>query len=230
MSITRRLGACGADAGPMAGRGRAHPRENRPNPRRRRATASPAAVALAALVLVALPGAARAQPAANSAHEITFWTGVRPGREPDRRPARRLRGHGSRRVRDADEVPDRRVDRRPERQPEGRGSTPYSDRSATRGSSSVRRRAGSISISASSPPTPPTTRPRTPTGSTTRAGRAQPRRWATSPGPRACSASGESRSTRSSTAGRRAGPGTTRATRTPRPRSAPRPSSAAARR
>ena len=34
------------------------------------------AVALAALVLVALPGAAGAQPAANSAHEITFWTGA----------------------------------------------------------------------------------------------------------------------------------------------------------
>ena len=34
------------------------------------------AVALAALVLVALPGATRGQPAANSAHELTFWAGV----------------------------------------------------------------------------------------------------------------------------------------------------------
>ena len=43
---------------------------------RRRAARVAGAVALAALVLVALPGAGGAQPAANSAHEITFWTGA----------------------------------------------------------------------------------------------------------------------------------------------------------
>ena len=185
----------------MAGQGRAHQRENRPNPRRRAARLA-GAVALAALALVALPGAAGAQPAANSAHEMTFWTGARPGREPHRRPARRLRGHGGRRVRDADGVPDRRVDRRPERQLEPGGEIRpaatdprLADSPACRGArdrplSRLLRRQRHA-----------TTRPRTPTGSTTRAGRAQPRRWAASPGPRACSASGESRSTRSSTAG-----------------------------
>ena len=46
--------------------------ENRPNLRRVARLAGP--VVLAALVLVALPGAHRAQAAANTAHEITFWT------------------------------------------------------------------------------------------------------------------------------------------------------------
>jgi hypothetical protein len=48
-------------------------RENRPNPHSRRAARLAGAVALAAFVLVALPGATRAQAATNSAHEMTFW-------------------------------------------------------------------------------------------------------------------------------------------------------------
>ena len=47
--------------------------ENRPN--LHRAARLAGAAALAALVLVVLPDAGRSQPAANSAHEMTFWTG-----------------------------------------------------------------------------------------------------------------------------------------------------------
>ena len=98
--------------------------ENRPNPRSRRAARLAGAVALAAFVLVALPGAARAQAATNSAHEITFWagfdqvvtlsdaqldafadmgvgafvmsTGYLNSRRVDRRPQRRAQGRGLR--------------------------------------------------------------------------------------------------------------------------------------
>jgi len=48
--------------------------EKAPTTSRRRATGFVTAV-LTALVLVALPGATRGQPAANSAHELTFWAG-----------------------------------------------------------------------------------------------------------------------------------------------------------